>query len=90
MPASEYLGSGLGKWATYAFNNEMIRKASSRNGIAVSGRDFMRKMTDHAWIIPNLDITNNGTISYAGHYYYDENIHEFVRIKNIKRESYDG
>lgn len=85
MPASSYLASGLGKWATFAFNNEMIRKASSRNQISVSGHDFMKKMTNHRWIIPNLDITNGGQINYSGHTYYDETIHQYVRIDSIER-----
>jgi hypothetical protein len=66
MPNSKYLASGLGKWATFAFNNEMIRKASSKNQIAISGHDVMKKMTDQAWIVPNLDITDGGKIRYSG------------------------
>jgi hypothetical protein len=66
MPNSKYLGSGLGKWASFAFNNEIIRKASSNNQIAVSGHNMMKKMSDHAWVIPNLDITDGGNIKYSG------------------------
>jgi hypothetical protein len=85
MPNSKYLGSGLGKWATFSMNNEIIRKASTNHQLAVSGHSMMKKMTDHAWIIPNLDITDNGTIKYSGQMYYDKSLHNFIRISDIKR-----
>jgi hypothetical protein len=44
----------------------MIRKASSNNQIAISGHNLMKKMTDHNWIVPNLDITDGGKIRYSG------------------------
>jgi hypothetical protein len=85
MPNSKYLASGLGKWATFSFNNEVIRKASTKHQLAVSGHSMMRKISDHAWAIPNLDITDGGTIKYAGQMYYDKDLHNFVRINGIKR-----
>jgi hypothetical protein len=64
MPNSKYLASGLGKWATFAMNNEIMRKASTKHQLAVSGHSMMKKMTDHRWIVPNLDITDGGLIKY--------------------------
>jgi hypothetical protein len=54
------------KWASFALNNEIIRKASSKNQIAVSGHNLMKKMTNQNWIVPNLDITDGGNIRYSG------------------------
>lgn len=85
MPNSRYMGSGLGKWAGFSFNNEMIRSSSSNNKVAVSGRELMKKMTDRSWMIPNLDITDKGRIQYSGYYYYDTDLKHNVRIRSIRK-----
>jgi hypothetical protein len=84
----EYLSTILGKWASFAITNELLRTAVNRTNGKISGDYLMRLMTDNEWVIPDLDITQgiDGDIAYSG-YYFDPEINQHVRIKSITRSS---
>lgn len=69
------------KNACYVLNNNMLRKLGHNSTLTADL--LMSKMTNHSWIIPNIDITDGGRITFDDCYYWDnENI---VKIKSLSQ-----
>lgn len=78
----QYMSSGLLKCATFTVTNEMVRNSTDGK---VNGRNLIRNMLGKKWLIPNLDITNGGKITYSGSVYLNTNTFKYYKIASIKK-----